>query len=65
MRVFEKEFRERYPETAGEKDLTFDNANYCQFLEETLVTLIAMIEKLAHDIRSPHEHLRPTLRPAG
>jgi len=41
MRKFEKEFRQRYPETVGETDMDFDNSNYAEFLEEELVKFIS------------------------
>lgn len=33
---YNKEFREKYPETVGETDHVFDTSNYAEFLESML-----------------------------
>ncbi len=36
---FEKEFREKYPESVGEQDSMFDMSNYVEFLESKVEKL--------------------------
>lgn len=40
MRKFEKEFRAENPQTVGETDKEFDNANYTEWLEQKVVKFI-------------------------
>ena len=40
MRKFEKEFRADNPQTIGENDKEFDNANYIEWLENKLMESI-------------------------
>ena len=47
MRKFEKEFRAENPQTVGETDREFDNANYTEWLEQKVVKFITSNTVLA------------------
>ena len=50
---YEKEYREKHPETIGETDREYDLDNYKDFLEEFIALALSRIEELEKERSEP------------